>query len=320
MRYKTVLIICSWLVFVSSSFAFTPAIASVNDHPSPKTEAGKKLSPVYYLTPIAKVNKDAFNTATFREGETSPIIHQKAGTGVSKTVITGQRIFAIMIILIIATGILLNLSIWLLGYLRPSVKTSTQAVTSFFSDSTVRWLKGLYFDKSHTWAFMDKGGNLKIGVDDFLQNVTGQITRVVMAKPGEKIKKGGKLLSLVQHGKQLNLYSPVSGTIIRSNPLLTKAPDNINSSPYTDGWVYEVEPVNWSNESRFLFNADKYRDWLKEEFSRLKDFLSLNFENSQVEPSVLRLQDGGELRTWILAELGPEVWEEFQNQFLDANI
>ena len=31
------------------------------------------------------------------------------------------------------------------------------------------------------------------------------------------------------------------------------------------------------------------------------------------------LQDGGELRTGILAEFGPEVWEEFQTNFIDVS-
>jgi hypothetical protein len=30
------------------------------------------------------------------------------------------------------------------------------------------------------------------------------------------------------------------------------------------------------------------------------------------------LQEGGELRDGILADLGPEVWEDFQTNFIDS--
>jgi ABC-type phosphate transport system substrate-binding protein len=49
---------------------------------------------------------------------------------------------------------------------------------------------GLYYDKTHTWAFMEKDGTVKVGIDDFLQRVTGSLTRVKMKSPGERVKKG----------------------------------------------------------------------------------------------------------------------------------
>ncbi|NJO90334.1 MAG: hypothetical protein HC831_16355 [Chloroflexia bacterium] len=36
---------------------------------------------------------------------------------------------------------------------------------------------GLYFDKSHTWAFMEKDGLVGVGIDDFLQHVVGPVTK-----------------------------------------------------------------------------------------------------------------------------------------------
>jgi len=34
---------------------------------------------------------------------------------------------------------------------------------------------GLFYDKTHTWAFMEENGQVKIGINDFLQHVTGVI-------------------------------------------------------------------------------------------------------------------------------------------------
>jgi glycine cleavage system H lipoate-binding protein len=174
---------------------------------------------------------------------------------------------------------------------------------------------GLYFDKTHTWIYLEKDGLAKIGIDDFLLHVTGNFTRVKMKEPGCKIKKGETILSLIQNGKQISLYSPVSGTIKEMNDMLVTHPTTISESPYEDGWVYQVEPSNWLREIQFLNLATVYKDWVKSEFIRLKDFLSI-YANRGLQPMVT-FQEGGELKNNILQELGPELWEEFQNNFIN---
>lgn len=189
--------------------------------------------------------------------------------------------------------------------------------TAFYED-LVSVPKGLFFDKTHTWAFMEKDGIVKIGIDDFLQHITGILTQIKMKNPGDKIKKGELLLSIIQKGKQLNLYAPISGTIKAQNHQLIIDSSKINSSPYYDGWVYMIEPANWLRDIQFLFMADVYNEWLKKEFSRLKDFLALSVKSQKVEYAQIILQDGGELKDCVLADLGPEVWEDFQTNFIDA--
>ena len=176
--------------------------------------------------------------------------------------------------------------------------------------------KGLYFDKTHTWAFMKKDGTVKLGIDDFLQHVTGPITRVEMKNSGDKIKKGEHLVTIIQKGKQLNIYSPVTGIITSQNKNLLSQSGLLNSAPFTDGWVYIVEPTNWSLEIQFMNMAEKYTNWLKSEYTRLKEFFA-SAVRVHVPAFILVLQDGGVLRDGILAEMGPEIWEDFQTKFID---
>lgn len=191
-------------------------------------------------------------------------------------------------------------------------------VGGIFDENSVEVPRGLYYDRTHTWAFMEKDGSVRVGIDDFLQHVTGTITRLEMKKPGEKINKGELLVSLIQRGKTLKIYSPVSGTILESNKSLQSNSTLLNSSPYANGWVYTVEPSNWPAEQRFLQVADKYVRWIYGEFSRLKDFLAISLDADKLKYSRVVLQDGGALRDNILEEFGPEVWEDFQTDFLDA--
>ena len=143
-----------------------------------------------------------------------------------------------------------------------------------FGEDFVEILPGLCYDKTHTWAFMDEDGLVKIGIDDFLQRVTGPLTRVKMKSPGERIKKGRQAVSIIQDGKQLDIKAPISGTIKEFNQKLTDDADILNSSPFTEGWIYKIEPTNWLQEVQFLIMGTTYKDWLKTEFQRLKEFLS----------------------------------------------
>lgn len=179
--------------------------------------------------------------------------------------------------------------------------------------------RGLFYDRTHTWAFMEKDGSVRVGIDDFLGHVTGPITAIEMKKPGEKFEKGEAFLSVIQNGKKLSLYAPVSGTISQINTGLRGQSSLITSSPYDKGWVYIIDPAKWNEEVKMLDVVGKYTKWLKDEFNRLKDFFAIALPARNVEMSYVVLQDGGALREGILADMDPELWEDFQAGFIDRS-
>ncbi len=179
--------------------------------------------------------------------------------------------------------------------------------------------KGLYFDKTHTWAFMEQDGNVRVGLDDFLQHVTGKLSKISMKDAGEVVRKGEVIMTIIHEGKKLNIYAPISGTILEQNDLLLTDSSLVNSSPFFKGWVYQIEPKNWLREVQFMFMGQKYIDWLQDEFIRLKDFISATVKIDKLAYAHVILQDGGELTDNVLADLEPEVWEDFQTQFIDTS-
>lgn len=178
--------------------------------------------------------------------------------------------------------------------------------------------QGLYYDKTHTWAYMEKNGMVKVGIDDFLQRVTGPLTNVKMLSPGVRVRKGMKAVSIIQDGKQLDICAPVSGTIREQNTHLSEDSSLLNSSPYAEGWIYKIEPANWVKEVQFLIMGNPYKQWLKKEFQRLKEFITDTVRSENTAYGLV-LQDGGEIREHILKDLGPEMWEDFQNNFMDVS-
>lgn len=201
---------------------------------------------------------------------------------------------------------------------RKPVKTVAAAPAGVLDTNALVLPKGLYFDKTHTWAFLEQSGSVKVGIDDFLLHLTGTLSRIKMKNAGEKIKKGQEILSVIQNGKQLTLYSPVSGIIKEKNTMLENNISMLNSSPYNEGWVYRIEPENWQRENHLLFMADKHKAFITDELARIRDFLAaiVNKDN-QLAPVVL--QDGGMIVDSTLSHMEPEVWEEFQTRIIDPS-
>jgi len=229
-----------------------------------------------------------------------------------------KTILFIVVILILA-GFMVDAFVRYLRRKKTKIQISGSSSQSVLDENSLIVPEGLYFDKTHTWAFMEQNGIVKVGIDDFLQHITGTITRIKMKNQGEKVKKGEQILSIVQNGKQLNLYAPVSGIIKEQNKILDTNSSIINSSPYNDGWVYKIEPSNWLRENQLLFMADKQKRFIKHEFSRLKDFLAVTLKADPDNYTQIVLQDGGELRDNALSDLGPEIWEDFQTKFIDPS-
>lgn len=178
--------------------------------------------------------------------------------------------------------------------------------------------KGVWYDKTHTWLFREKNGEVRLGIDDFFQHLTGPLTRIELKKTGESVIKGEALLTIARDGKRLTIYSPITGTVTDSNLNLLDNPYAINADPFSLGWIYLVEPLNWKREMEFLKLADNYREWIKMEFARLKDVLTAILKPAQFESAVI-LQDGGAVKDGLLAEMEPQVWEEFQANFINTS-
>lgn len=233
----------------------------------------------------------------------------------------GQNIFRTLVIFIV----LVVAGILIISFIR-RVITKRQAVVPSgiasdkpaFNGSSLVLPKGVFFDKTHTWAFMEQDGSVKVGVDDFLLHITGPVTKLKLKKAGDKVKRGEEILSVIHNGKQLNLYSPVTGVIKEKNPSLDANIALINSSPYASGWVYRMEPENWQRENQLLFMAEKHSQFIMNEIVKIKDFIAglMNRENPEMS---LALQDGGMLREGVLSDMSPEAWEEFQTKIIDPS-
>ena len=158
----------------------------------------------------------------------------------------------------------------------------------------------------------------KVGLDDLLLHLTGDLRVINHAKPGEFVKKGGLLAQIDHYGKQLKIFSPISGEIQSTNTTLKENPEILQEDPFRSGWIYQIKPSDWINETSSCYLAGEATNWIAKELSRFKDFVMLSTAKNSVDRAGIILQDGGEIRENILAELPNELWQDFQKDFLDS--
>jgi len=216
----------------------------------------------------------------------------------------------IFFVLLVPFWIILNKKI-------PIAKQIRKAL-GFLTANVLRIPQGVFHSKNHTWAFLEKNGEAKVGLDDLLLHITGEVKVSILRTSGETIKKGDLLMEIDQSGKLLQIFSPISGKILGSNNSVNKNPEVLNEDPYGDGWIYKIKPSDWKAETQSYYLADEATDWSKKELERFKDFLAESTKKYSPEQAMVILQDGGELRDNTLSDMPDEVWKDFQHDFLNV--
>jgi len=200
----------------------------------------------------------------------------------------------------------------------PQIITQIKEGIRTISANLLRIPQGIFFNRFHTWTHLGESGEAKVGLDDFLQHITGKIKFSNLKNPGEMIAKGDLLTMIDQEGKQLKVYSPISGKILTTNSILNENREIVYNRPYDKGWIYKIKPSDWVKETRSYLLAEEATAWSTKELARFKDFLTGGpMRRYSSEPSMIILQDGGEIRENVLSELPHEVWENFQDEFLN---
>jgi len=219
--------------------------------------------------------------------------------------------------IVVITFLLLVIPFW--RALNKPVKVREKVSEGFgiLTDKLLNIPMGLLYSKNHTWAHMEQSGNARVGVDDLLLHLTGEVELVNLINPGERVQKGDPIAEIKQGERELRIASPVSGEIQSVNTLLEKEPGVINRQLRGKDWICKIKPEKWFDETKNYIMGEEARSWSKHELEKFKDFISGWLVRQSPDASHVILQAGGELTDGPLSEMPGIVWKDFQEKFLN---
>lgn len=122
----------------------------------------------------------------------------------------------------------------------------------------------LRYTDTHEWARFDSDGTVCVGISDFAQDALGDVVFIELPETGTEVAVGAEVAVIESVKAASDIYSPVSGEIVRVNTDLVEEPELVNSEPYDGGWIFVVQPPT-DDPLADLLTAEQYQEFCESE-------------------------------------------------------
>jgi glycine cleavage system H protein len=117
----------------------------------------------------------------------------------------------------------------------------------------------LLYTSEHEWISTVGEGRVRIGITDYAQDQLGDVVFVELPSVGKEFEVGDLMAEIESTKSVGEVYAPVAGTVTEVNQNVADQPDLVNSSPYGDGWLVELETGADLHAAGFL-DSSAYRE------------------------------------------------------------
>lgn len=127
----------------------------------------------------------------------------------------------------------------------------------------------LHYTTEHEWVRRSAEDTIRVGITDFAQSALGDVVFVQLPDVGAELTAGDSFGEVESTKSVSDLYAPVSGKVSAVNGELEGTPQLLNSDPYGDGWLLELQ-VDGTGVAELdaaiagLLDAEAYRGTLTE--------------------------------------------------------
>ncbi|HEU4522271.1 MAG TPA: glycine cleavage system protein H [Thermoanaerobaculia bacterium] len=183
--------------------------------------------------------------------------------------------------------------------LRP--RRLSPVVAGFNLPDNVRYHPG------HTWAASEGGELVRVGIDDFAAKIAGTVDRIDIPTRGQWIRQGQKIIGMHRDGRDIELVSPIEGTVVDVNDAALGNPAVTRTDPYGEGWLLEVHSPDAKTNFRNLLNGTLARRWMDETAAKLRALMPA--------PAGALAQEGGVAIDDALAAIPDADWQKAAKEF-----
>jgi glycine cleavage system H protein len=119
----------------------------------------------------------------------------------------------------------------------------------------------LSYTAEHEWVQRVGDDTVRVGITDFAQSSLGDVVFVQLPDVGTDVTAGESFGEVESTKSVSDLYSPVTAKVVAVNGELEGSPQLVNSDPYGEGWLIELQAGAdaLTGEVDGLLDADAYQ-------------------------------------------------------------
>lgn len=158
------------------------------------------------------------------------------------------------------------------------------------------------YHKGHLWVKPLMESIVAIGIDHFAASMLGSLASIVLPSRQSRIIHRMPWCWLIHHEGAISLYSPVHGTVVKTNERLLDHPELLVQDPYGDGWIVHLQVDKAAAEGPTLFASSEFRAHSNQDLMGLQKCVMQNLKRA---PAIGQtLYDGGQPAETLAAMLG----------------
>jgi len=165
-----------------------------------------------------------------------------------------------------------------------------------------------HYHSGHTWARVESGGYIRIGMDDFALKLLGRADAFELPLMGKELNPGVAGWGMKRKYNLADVLSPIGGVIMEVNSSVRENPGIANRNPYEDGWLFTVHTPDIKKTMKTLMSSMDSIGWFNSEVAVLESMIE--------EVAGPMATDGGVFQEDIYGNLPDLGWDKLTKTFL----
>ena len=116
----------------------------------------------------------------------------------------------------------------------------------------------LRYTAEHEWVQPREDGVVRVGITAYAQDALGDVVFVTLPEEGTPVAPGQACGEVESTKSVSDVFAPVTGTVTARNAALDANPELVNTSPYGQGWMFELRPDDMASVDALL-DAEAYQ-------------------------------------------------------------
>ncbi|MBO0855347.1 MAG: glycine cleavage system protein GcvH [Nocardia sp.] len=99
----------------------------------------------------------------------------------------------------------------------------------------------LRYTAEHEWVRSLAPTRVRVGITDYAQSQLGDVVFVQLPALDTAVSSGESIAEVESTKSVSEIYAPLSAKVVAVNEVLDAAPESVNTDPYGEGWMFELE-------------------------------------------------------------------------------